>query len=43
MPLDPQAQQVLDQLEALGLPPNHTVSPVEARKNGEIATHGARP
>ena len=35
MPLDPQAQQVLDQLAALGLPPNHTVSPVEARKNSK--------
>ena len=33
MPLDPQAQEVLDQTEALGLPPNHTVSPQEARDN----------
>ena len=33
MPLDPQAQQVLDQLAALGLPPAHTVSPQEAREN----------
>ena len=33
MPLDPQAQQVLDQLAALGLPPTHTVSPQEAREN----------
>ena len=33
MPLDPQAQQVLDQMAALGLPPNHTVSPEEARAN----------
>ena len=33
MPLDPQAQQVLDQLAALGLPPAHTVSPQEARDN----------
>lgn len=33
MPLDPQAQQVLDQLAALGLPPNHMVSPQEAREN----------
>jgi acetyl esterase len=33
MPLDPQAQAVLDQIEALGLPPNHTVSPEEARAN----------
>jgi acetyl esterase len=33
MPLDPQAQQVLDQLEALGLPQSHMVSPEEARIN----------
>ncbi len=33
MPLDPQARNVMDQLEALGLPPNHTVSPQEARVN----------
>lgn len=33
MPLDPQAQVVLDQLAALGLPPNHKVTPEEARAN----------
>ena len=33
MPLDQQAQNVLDQAAALGLPPNHTVSPQEARSN----------
>ena len=33
MPLDPQAQVVLDQLAALGLPPNHTLTPEEARAN----------
>ena len=33
MPLDPQAQEVLDQSAALGLPPAHTVSPEEARVN----------
>lgn len=33
MPLDPQAQLVLDQLAALGLPPNHTLTPEEARAN----------
>ena len=33
MPLDPQAREVLDALDALGLPPNHTVSPEEARTN----------
>ncbi len=33
MPLDPQAQEILDQLDELGLPPNHTISPEEARTN----------
>jgi acetyl esterase/lipase len=33
MPLDPQAQQVLEQIAALGLPPNHLVSPAQARIN----------
>ena len=33
MPLDPQAQNVIDQIAALGLPPNHTLSPEEARAN----------
>jgi acetyl esterase len=33
MPLDPQARNMLDQIAALGLPPNHTVSPQEARSN----------
>ena len=34
MPLDPQAQEVLDQIAALGLLPNNEVSPEEARANG---------
>ena len=33
MPLDPQAQNVMDVVAALGLPPNHLVSPAEARVN----------
>ena len=33
MPLDPQAQDVLDQMAALRLPANHTISPEEARRN----------
>jgi|TARA_B100001964_G_scaffold239425_1_gene306826 acetyl esterase len=33
MPLDPQAQEILNQLDELGLPPNHTISPEEARTN----------
>ena len=36
MPLDPQAQAVLDQLAALNLPPNHTVTPSEARANAKL-------
>ena len=33
MPLHPQAQQIIEATRALGLPPNHTVSPQEAREN----------
>lgn len=33
MPLHPQAQQVIEATRALGLPPNHTVTPQEARAN----------
>jgi acetyl esterase len=33
MPLDPQAQRVIEQTAALGLPPAHTVSPQQARIN----------
>ena len=33
MPLDPQAKAVLDQIEALGIPPNNAVSPQQARAN----------
>ncbi len=33
MPLDPQAQTVLDLMAELGLPANHTISPEEARIN----------
>ncbi len=36
MPLDPQAQAVLDQLAALNLPPNYTVTPSEARANARL-------
>ena len=36
MPLDPQAQAVLDQLAALNLPPNYTVTPSEARANAKL-------
>ncbi len=43
MPLDPQAQQVLDQLAALGLPPNHLVSPAQARINMKSRPRAAGP
>lgn len=43
MPLDPQAQQVLEQLAALGLPPNHMVSPAQARVNAKARPRAAGP
>ena len=43
MPLDPQAQKVMDQVAALGLPPNHTVSPEEARANMLARPRAAGP
>ena len=43
MPLDPQAQAVIDQVNALGLPPAHTVSPQEARANAASRPRPAGP
>jgi acetyl esterase/lipase len=43
MPLDPQAQQVLEQLAALGLPPTHLVSPAQARINMKSRPRAAGP
>ena len=43
MPLDPQAQEVLDQAAALGLPPNHTLTPEEARANQALRPRAAGP
>src|SRR5262245_463144 len=43
MPLDPQAQQVLEQIAALGLPPNHLVSPAQARINMKSRPRAAGP
>jgi acetyl esterase len=43
MPLDPQAQQVIDLIAELGLPPNHTVSPEEARINAASRPRAAGP
>jgi len=43
MPLDPQAQQVMEQLAALGFPPNHTVSPEQARINAKARPRTVGP
>ena len=43
MLLHPQAQAVIDQVNALGLPANHTVSPEEARANGRARPRPAGP
>ena len=43
MPLDPQAQKVMDAIAALGLPPNHMVSPQEARANMLARPRAAGP
>ena len=43
MSLDPQAQAVLEQIEALGLPANHTVSPEQARANGKARPRAPGP
>ena len=43
MPLDPQAKAVMDLVAALGLPPNHTVSPEEARANGKSRPRAPGP
>jgi acetyl esterase len=43
MPLDPQARQVLEQIAAIGLPPNHLVSPAQARINMKSRPRAAGP
>ncbi|ETX00261.1 MAG: lipase [Candidatus Entotheonella factor] len=43
MPLDPQAQSVLDVVAALNLPANHTVSPDEARANAKMRPRAEGP
>lgn len=43
MPLDPQAQQVIEQLAALGFPPPHTVTPEQARLNAKARPRAAGP
>ncbi len=43
MPLDPQAQRVLELLAEMGLPPTHTVSPEQARINSKLRPRAAGP
>jgi acetyl esterase len=43
MPLDPQAQQVLQLLAEMGLPPTHTISPEQARINSKLRPRAAGP
>lgn len=43
MPLHPQAQQVLEQMAALNLPPTYTVSPEEARALNKSRPRAAGP
>ena len=43
MPLDPQAQQVMEQIAALGFPPNHLVTPQQARLNAKARPRAAGP
>ena len=43
MPLHPQAVQVIEATRALGLPPNYTVTPAEARENAAKRQRGPGP
>ena len=43
MPLHPQAQAVIEQVNALGLPPAHTVTPEEARANARARPRPSGP
>ena len=43
MPLDPQAQAVMEQAAALGFPPSHTVSPEQARTNNRARPRARGP
>jgi acetyl esterase len=43
MPLDPQAQQVMNQIAALGFPPPHMVTPEQARLNAKARPRAAGP
>jgi acetyl esterase len=43
MPLDPQAQAVMEQVAALGFPPVHQVSPAQARANNRARPRAPGP
>ena len=43
MPLDPKAQEVIDEAAALGIPPPHTVSPQQARLNAQLRPRAPGP
>lgn len=43
MPLDPQAQQVMEQIAALGFPPVYKVTPAQARANAKARPRAAGP
>lgn len=43
MPLDPQAQSVIELVNELGLPPVHTITPEEARINSKARPRAAGP
>ena len=43
MPLHPQAQEVIEATRALGLPPNYTVTPQEARANAAMRPRAVGP
>ncbi|MCY4623406.1 MAG: alpha/beta hydrolase [Chloroflexi bacterium] len=43
MPVDPQVQEFLDQIAALGLPPHYEVGAVKARENAKMRPRGAGP
>ena len=43
MPLDPQAQAVMDTVASLGFPPAHTVSPQQARANNSARPRAKGP
>ena len=43
MPLDPQIQEVMALVAAQGFPPTHTVSPEQARANGQARPRAKGP